>query len=186
MVLHKHGERLYNGLISTLSEHLQEIARLVEEKEGVSFLAELKKHWDDHNKSTQMIRDILMVRVFGIVRARVAAHMMCACDDWCLKEVSCCIMQQASDAVSHNTDVSTHSHLSHPQYMDRTFVAQQQRTPVFALGLELWRNHVVRSKHIAPRLRVSLAPWSVCALLCVAQRQDVLLLRLPMLTVLLG
>ncbi|KAF5838342.1 Cullin [Dunaliella salina] len=101
MVLHKHGERLYNGLINTLTAHLQEIARQIEQKEGVSFLAELKKHWDDHNKSTQMIRDILM-------------------------------------------------------YMDRTFVAQQQRTPVFALGLELWRNHVVRSKQIAERLRTVL------------------------------
>lgn len=101
MVLHKHGERLYTGLINTLTAHLQEIARLIEQKEGVSFLAELKKHWDDHNKSTQMIRDILM-------------------------------------------------------YMDRTFVAQQQRTPVFALGLELWRNHVVRSKQIAERLRTVL------------------------------
>jgi len=49
-------------------------------------------------------------------------------------------------------------HISPPicymQYMDRTFVSQQQRTPVFALGLELWRNHVVRSKQIAPRLQV--------------------------------
>jgi len=62
MILHKHGERLYNGLIDTLTTHLQAIARQIEEKEGVSFLAELKKHWDDHNKSTQMIRDILMVR----------------------------------------------------------------------------------------------------------------------------
>ena len=49
-------------------------------------------------------------------------------------------------------------HISPPicymQYMDRTFVSQQQRTPVFALGLELWRNHVVRSKQIVPRLQV--------------------------------
>ena len=36
--------------------------------------------------------------------------------------------------------------------MDRTFVAQQQRTPVFQLGLELWRDHVVRNKQIAERL----------------------------------
>jgi len=40
--------------------------------------------------------------------------------------------------------------------MDRTFVAQQQRTPVFTLGLELWRNHVVRNKQIEQRLQVVL------------------------------
>jgi cullin 3 len=36
--------------------------------------------------------------------------------------------------------------------MDRTFVTQQQRTPVFQLGLELWRDHVVRNKIIAERM----------------------------------
>ncbi len=39
------------------------------------------------------------------------------------------------------------------QYMDRTYVAQQQRTPVFQLGLELWRTHVVRKKEIGKKLR---------------------------------
>lgn len=38
------------------------------------------------------------------------------------------------------------------QYMDRTFVVQQQKTPVFALGLELWRDVVVRNQHISERL----------------------------------
>lgn len=37
-------------------------------------------------------------------------------------------------------------------YMDRTYVMQQQKTPVFQLGLELWRDHVVRSKSISERL----------------------------------
>ena len=38
------------------------------------------------------------------------------------------------------------------QYMDRTFVAQQQKTAVFQLGLELWRDHIVRNKQISERL----------------------------------
>lgn len=38
------------------------------------------------------------------------------------------------------------------QYMDRTYVAQQQKTPVFQLGLELWRDHVIRNKQINERL----------------------------------
>jgi len=86
MVLHKHGERLYTGLINTLMLHLQGIARMIEEKEGVSFLAELKKHWDDHNKSTQMIRDILMV---------------CFC--------RCCLFLWASGMHAH-TYTHTHAH----------------------------------------------------------------------------
>ena len=62
MVLHKHGEKLYSGLIATLKEHLKGVASKIEATQGVPFLKELKRRWDDHNKSTQMIRDILMVR----------------------------------------------------------------------------------------------------------------------------
>lgn len=42
--------------------------------------------------------------------------------------------------------------MTHAQYMDRTYVAQQQRTPVFQLGLQLWHEHVVRDKQISERL----------------------------------
>lgn len=62
MVLHKYGPRLYEGLIRTLTAHLTEVAKKIEEKEGAPFLRELKKRWDEHTKSSQMIRDILMVR----------------------------------------------------------------------------------------------------------------------------
>ena len=62
MVLHKYGDRLYNGLTTTLTDHLKEVAAKIEATSGMPFLKELKKQWDDHNKSTQMIRDILMVR----------------------------------------------------------------------------------------------------------------------------
>ncbi len=41
--------------------------------------------------------------------------------------------------------------------MDRTYVAQQHKTPVFQLGLDLWRDHVVHNKHIKERLLVILA-----------------------------
>ena len=41
---------------------------------------------------------------------------------------------------------------THLQYMDRTYVAQQQKTPVYTLGLELWRDNVVRNTHIQQRL----------------------------------
>lgn len=38
------------------------------------------------------------------------------------------------------------------QYMDRTYVTQNQKKPVFQLSLELWRDNVVRDKVIAERL----------------------------------
>ncbi len=40
--------------------------------------------------------------------------------------------------------------------MDRTYVTQQQKTPVFQLGLELWRDNVVRNTHIRGRLQAIL------------------------------
>lgn len=60
MVLHKFGEKLYTGLVSTMTGHLQEMAKSIEDAQGGSFLEELNKKWSDHNKALQMIRDILM------------------------------------------------------------------------------------------------------------------------------
>ncbi|XP_058772431.1 cullin-3A-like [Vicia villosa] len=60
MVLHKFGEKLYTGLVATMTFHLKEIARSVEAIQGISFLEELNRKWIDHNKALEMIRDILM------------------------------------------------------------------------------------------------------------------------------
>ncbi|KAG9147355.1 hypothetical protein Leryth_021426 [Lithospermum erythrorhizon] len=60
MVLHKFGEKLYSGLVSTMTFHLQEMSKSVEAAQGGSFLEELNRKWTDHNKALQMIRDILM------------------------------------------------------------------------------------------------------------------------------
>jgi cullin 3 len=38
------------------------------------------------------------------------------------------------------------------QYMDRTYIAQQNKTPVFQLGLELWKQHVVHHPVISRRM----------------------------------
>ena len=62
MVINKFGDRLYTGLCDTMRTHLTGIAAKVEATQGDSFLRELKLRWDHHNKSMQMIRDILMVR----------------------------------------------------------------------------------------------------------------------------
>ncbi|KAH9609527.1 hypothetical protein KSS87_023476 [Heliosperma pusillum] len=97
MVLHKYGERLYSGLVATMTTHLKEISRTIEVAQGGSFLEELNRKWAEHNKALQMIRDILM-------------------------------------------------------YMDRTFVPSTHKTPVYELGLNLWRDHVIHSSNIQPRL----------------------------------
>ncbi|KAH6822407.1 cullin 3 [Perilla frutescens var. hirtella] len=60
MVLHKFGEKLYSGLVSTMTFHLQTMSKSIEAAHGGSFLEELNSKWSDHNKALQMIRDILM------------------------------------------------------------------------------------------------------------------------------
>ncbi|KAL5981116.1 Cullin-3A [Asimina triloba] len=60
MVLHKYGEKLYSGLVNTMTCHLKEISKSIEAAQGGLFLEELNRKWGDHNKALQMIRDILM------------------------------------------------------------------------------------------------------------------------------
>lgn len=60
---------------------------------------------------------------------------------------------QFADFLSIDISPPPHTPLDPPlQYMDRTYVAQQQKTPVYTLGLELWRDNVVRNAHIQQRL----------------------------------
>ncbi|XP_022774482.1 cullin-3A-like [Durio zibethinus] len=60
MVLHKFGEKLYSGLVTTMTSHLKEICNSIEAAQGGLFLEELNRKWAEHNKALQMIRDILM------------------------------------------------------------------------------------------------------------------------------
>ena len=61
MVLHKYGERLYNGLKQTLARQLTRIAGEIEMTQGEPFLKELYQRWEIQTKSIEMVRDILMV-----------------------------------------------------------------------------------------------------------------------------
>lgn len=97
MVLHKCGEKLYSELVNTMTQHLREISKAIEAGQGGLYLEELNSKWLEHNKSLQMIRDILM-------------------------------------------------------YMDRTYVTNNNKTPVHELGLNLWRDNIVRSPKIRDRL----------------------------------
>ncbi|KAF8390220.1 hypothetical protein HHK36_024744 [Tetracentron sinense] len=60
MVLHKFGEKLYSGLVTTMTLHLKELSKSIEAAQGGFFLEEMNRKWADHNKALQMIRDILM------------------------------------------------------------------------------------------------------------------------------
>lgn len=61
MVLHKHGERLYNGLKEVVMHHLQQKVREdVLRALNNNFLQTLNQAWTDHQTSMVMIRDILM------------------------------------------------------------------------------------------------------------------------------
>jgi hypothetical protein len=63
MVLHKHGDRLYDGLTETLLGHLQSLSTNVLAASEDQFLTELGTRWADHKMNMTMIRDILMYMV---------------------------------------------------------------------------------------------------------------------------
>lgn len=67
MVLHKHGEILYNGLKEVVNEHLKGVAANVSAAIEENFLPELRKSWNDHKTSMLMIRDILMYMVYFLL-----------------------------------------------------------------------------------------------------------------------
>lgn len=98
MVVNKHGEMLYYGLMRTATKHLQGVAARVAEAPGESVLTALRAEWEAHNKSFTVIREILM-------------------------------------------------------YMDRVYVKQAHRKPVHELGLDLWRDIVVRHPGIRHRMQ---------------------------------
>jgi len=60
MVLHKFGDKLYNGLVETITLHLRGVAAEVASCADGDFLPQLRKTWDKHRLSSIMIRDILM------------------------------------------------------------------------------------------------------------------------------
>lgn len=65
MVLHKYGDRLYNGLKEVVDDHLKSVAKQVVSANDDNFLDVLNSVWNDHHQSMLMIRDILMYMVCG-------------------------------------------------------------------------------------------------------------------------
>lgn len=60
MVLHKHGDFLYNGLLDLLTEHLQGVAALISDADSEDFLPEIKRQWGWFSLSLAHVRDVLM------------------------------------------------------------------------------------------------------------------------------
>ena len=62
MIFHNFGQKLYSRLIATMTSHLKEMATYVAATQRSSFLKELNRKWNDHNKALQKIRDIPMTK----------------------------------------------------------------------------------------------------------------------------
>ena len=60
MVLHKFGDKLYSGLVETITLHLRSVAAEIQACRDDEFLTVLKDRWEKHKLSSIMIRDILM------------------------------------------------------------------------------------------------------------------------------
>ena len=54
MVLHKFGDKLYQGLSDTITAHLRTVADQVQTTNDTEFLSELKDKWDKHKVSSIM------------------------------------------------------------------------------------------------------------------------------------
>jgi cullin 3 len=60
LVLHKHGELLYNGVRGSVQAHLASVATTMAVCPDEQLLQELSARWGDHQVTMVMIRDILM------------------------------------------------------------------------------------------------------------------------------
>ncbi|KAG1701860.1 hypothetical protein DVH05_010351 [Phytophthora capsici] len=101
LVLHKHGDLLYNGVVTVITEHLQAVASQVASVSDEMLLVEVNNQWLDHQVVMTMVRDILM-------------------------------------------------------YMDRTYVTQKRKLPVYDNGLYIFRDEIVRHDSVRDRLRALL------------------------------
>lgn len=60
MVLHKHGDFLYDGLTRLQTQHLHAVADIIKRAEPPAFLAEIKRQWCWFEISLAHVRDVLM------------------------------------------------------------------------------------------------------------------------------
>lgn len=63
MVLHKHGDLLYNGIREVIKENLKRISKEVSSAVNEKLLKVIVQKWDGHKLHMTMIRDISMYMV---------------------------------------------------------------------------------------------------------------------------
>eukprot|EP00753_Platysulcus_tardus_P005775 PLAT13692.1.p1 GENE.PLAT13692.1~~PLAT13692.1.p1 ORF type:complete len:740 (+),score=386.09 PLAT13692.1:52-2271(+) len=76
LVLHKHGEKLYNGVVGEVRAHLRAVASELTGTTAADELASLAAAWNDHKVTMTMIRDILMYmdRVYVVQHNRTIIY----------------------------------------------------------------------------------------------------------------
>jgi len=60
LVLHKHGDLLYDGVRGTIEERLRDVGAAVASSSDEALLGEVCSRWDEHRTTMEMVRDILM------------------------------------------------------------------------------------------------------------------------------
>lgn len=60
MVVNKHGDLLYSGLVQTSTQHLQKVAARIAAVPGDAILTSMRTEWDAHIQSFKLISQILM------------------------------------------------------------------------------------------------------------------------------
>lgn len=158
---------------------LPQVAARIEAAQGEGFLRAIKAEWESHNKSVQMIRDILMYmdRIYvkqqvGEValrwrRAEVAPPSCLGSDPACLRSepgpcgwVALVCMRWLGGGLRPDQHrnvpaaVACLSSLAAPAAAPSRchLPAPQNKTTVHQLGLDLWRDVVVRNRRIRDRL----------------------------------
>ncbi|KAI1712969.1 cullin family domain-containing protein [Ditylenchus destructor] len=137
MVLHKHGEKLYNGLREVVVEHLQNnVRRTIVDSIDENFFQELLCAWPEHSKAIFMIHstitDALNWNFFMKLNRAWAEHTTA--------------MVMIRDIV---------------MYMDRVYVTQQGVEPVYEMGLAIFREEIVNYPCINEYLKMNMGQAEV-------------------------
>ena len=103
LVLHKHGDLLYNGVRSTVHAHLSEVAEQTSATSDEQLLAEVSNCWGDHRGACRLL------------------------------------LRPPSLSLAHPPVVTMVMVRDILMYMDRTFVKQNHKTPVYSAGLTIFR-----------------------------------------------
>jgi len=84
LVLHHHGDMLYQGVKGEVRLHLSTVADLVGTNPDETLLRALDEKWRSHKVTMVMIRDILMYMVRDVLCTAAPAHLhrgdhVCVC-----------------------------------------------------------------------------------------------------------